>query len=142
MIHIWQKKKANLEVESNRTQQKQLFRNTKNVYVFRDQNEIIGMLNCRPEDKITLNSIMIFNVCLKKDRQRQGFGKQLMQVAINKCSQDDKDLTLTVYKDDSYVIKFYKKLNFEIISDLSEWEEQFPYFNKYLMRFKKTAKEP
>lgn len=112
------------------------FRKTQNIYIVSEKQEIIGLFNCREENEVTKGSIMIFNVCLKSSKRRKGLGARIMKTAIEKCSKTGKDLTLLVYKDDAYVVDFYKKLNFEIVSDLKEWDDQFPTFNKYLMKFR------
>ncbi|MBI2603434.1 MAG: GNAT family N-acetyltransferase [Deltaproteobacteria bacterium] len=112
------------------------FRNTVNVYVVREKQDIIGLFNCREETELTNHSMMVFNVCLKPSKRRKGLGPLMMKEAIEKCPQPGQDFTLLVYKDDTYVVDFYKKLNFEIISDLKEWDDQFPYFNKYLMIYR------
>lgn len=106
-----------------------------NVYMMRDRGQIIGMFNCHEEDQVTNGSMMVFNVCVRKDKRGQGYGNELMLHALDKCARPGRDITLTVYKDDTKVVNFYKGLEFEIISDLHDWDHLFPFFNKVLMKY-------
>lgn len=119
--------------------QKSFVGKSKNSYVMRDRGKIIGHFNCIDELEVTKGTVMIYNVCVKKDKRGQGYGNELMKHAFEVCPKEGKDLTLFVYKNDKKVVNWYKTLGFEIISDLEEWDESFPHFNKYLMKYKKSA---
>lgn len=125
--------------ESNEDHEKG-FGEMQNAFVMRDRGELIGYFNCREENEATHGSIMVFNVCVKKEKQGQGYGKELMKHSFKACMHPGKDLTLTVYKDDTKVVNFYKDLNFEIVNNLEQWEHLFPFFNKVLMKYK--AEQP
>ena len=128
------------DIQRARMNAHQNFRFRKNFYTLHSGDELIGLYNCRDEDELTENSIMIYNVCLKSSMRRKGFGRKLMLHAIDKCRKPDQNLSLTVYKDDPYVVEFYKKLHFKIIEPQKEVEEGFDFFNKYLMIY--TPKKP
>lgn len=112
------------------------FASIDNAYVMRDRGQLIGYFSCKEENKLTHDSIMVFNVCVKKEKRGQGYGKELMLHSFKNCMKPGKDFTLLVSKDDTKVINFYKDLNFEIVSSLEEWEHLFEFFNRYLMKYK------
>lgn len=122
---------ANMKPEEEKS-----FGDMVNAFVMRDRGELIGFFNCREEDEVTHGSIMVFNVCVKKERRGRGYGKELMLHSFEKCIRPGKDLTLTVYRDDTKVVNFYKELGFEIVNNMEQWDHLFPYFNKYLMKYK------
>lgn len=129
-------KKADQVIESSSADQEKNFGDIVNAFVLRDKGELIGFFNCREDTEVTHGSIMVFNVCVRKDKRGQGYGEQLMRHSFETCIKPGKDFTLTVYKDHTKVVNFYKDLQFEIISNLDEWDHVFPYFNKYLMKYK------
>ncbi len=131
-------KKADYIIASSDKDREQNFGEMPNAFIMRDRGDLIGLFNCHEENEATHGSMMVFNVCVRKDKQGQGYGRELMKHAIEKCSHPSKELTLSVYKDDTKVVNFYKDLNFTIISNLDEWDHLFPFFNKYLMKYNAT----
>ncbi len=129
-------RQADKVIASGQGDEEKNFGDMVNAFVMRDRGKLIGYFNCREENEATHGSIMVFNVCVRKDKRGQGYGKELMLHSFDKCTRPGKDLTLTVYKADTKVVDFYKDLGFEIVSSLEEWEHLFPYFNKYLMKYK------
>ncbi len=132
-------RRANQAMQEAKEDAEERFAKTINAFVVREDNKLLGMFNCRYEDQVTAGSMMIFNVCVRKDKRGQGYGERIMAHAIEQCKKPAQDLTLMVYKDDTKVVNFYKNLNFKIISELNEWDQQFSYFNRYLMKYEATV---
>jgi len=112
------------------------FAHIRNAYLVRENGKLLGMYSCREEQPATHGAMMIFNVCVRKEKRGQGYGARIMAHAIENCPQAGEEITLTVYKEDTKVVDFYQDLDFEIIDNLDDLDDQFPYFNKYLMRYR------
>jgi GNAT superfamily N-acetyltransferase len=127
-------------IHQARLTKKSSFRLKKDVTVLKKGAEFIGLYSCADERDITHGSRMIYDVCLTAKMRGKGLGKSLMIHAMDHCQQAGKDLTLTVYKDNTPAIALYKKLNFSIVPMPSEAGDEFEYFNKYLMVYQPAQK--
>jgi ribosomal protein S18 acetylase RimI-like enzyme len=127
------KEKVEQSLQQSRLGRKSSFRQMQNVTILKKGADIIGMYNCVPETTITHGSVMIYNVCLADKMRGKGIGKNMVQHAIDRCAEPGKELALTVYKDNYATVGLYKKLKFAIATMPAEVNEDFEYFNKYLM---------
>ncbi|MBC61116.1 MAG: hypothetical protein CMP11_01565 [Zetaproteobacteria bacterium] len=111
------------------------FRSTKNITTMYHRNKLVGLYNCLPENEVTNDSVMIYNVCLNKDFRGKGLGKVLMKNAISHCQAKEvgRKLSLLVYDDDHLAINLYKKLGFDFEEPDEDFPDEFYYFNKSLM---------
>ena len=109
--------KADQVISDSKRESEKSFANHINAFVAREGGEILGLYNCREEEQATHGSMMVFNVCVRKEKRGQGYGAQLMAHAVQQCARPGKAITLTVYKDDTKVVEFYKKLDFKIIAN-------------------------
>lgn len=131
---LLEKARADTAIANSRLTYRDDLRKTKNVFIAKDEDGgPIGLFNCREDNEITDHSVMVFNVCLKKDMRGKGLGNVLMHHAIEHCRQPGRDLSLTVYQDDAYVLDFYRKLNFHTHPMSADHQKDFQFFNKVLM---------
>ena len=140
----WDDAKARTQVERilmrQAAKKNEFFKNLSNIALMRDNGTIIGMYSCTEEHQLTQGSMMINNVCLQRNRRGRGLGNRLMEDALTWCRRPGKAMTVTVYKYDTPVLNFYDRLHFKIIDHLESWGEEFNFFNKVLMEFKKEEK--
>lgn len=128
------KERVERYIEKGRIDKLKSFRNTENITLVKKNKTVVGLYNCHLDNEVTNGSIMIFNVCVVKKERGQGFGKKIMEHAIDRCSELDKDLTLTVYRENKQAIELYKKLGFQIVPVSKQPEDEFFMYQKFLMK--------
>ena len=128
------KERVERYIEKGRIDKLKSFRSTENVTLVKKDEAVIGLYNCHLDNEATDGSVMIFNVCVLHKERGQGFGKKIMEHAIDRCSERGKDLTLTVYRENKQAIDLYKKLGFEIVPVRKQPEDEFFLYQKYLMK--------
>lgn len=91
------------------------------TYVYAQNDEIKGFIS-------VINESFIGALFVESKSQRQGIGSKLIDFVVEKYNE----LTLSVYKDNSNAINFYKRKGFEILSeDLDEYTNKVEFFMKY-----------
>lgn len=128
------KERVERYIEKSRIEKLKTFRNTESVTLVKKNETVIGLYNCHIDNEVTNGSVMIFNVCVVQKERGQGFGKQIIKHAIERCSQNDKDLTLTVYRENRTAIDLYTNLGFQIVPVTKQPEDEFFMFQKHLMK--------
>ena len=131
------KERVESMIQQARLTKKESLRHLTKVGVMRKNNAMIGLYSCAPESTLAAESILISNVCIAEDMRDKGFGKKLMKSAIADCKESGKDLILTVYKDHAYIFELDKKLGFVQIPMPETVGDDFNYFNKYLMVYRR-----
>lgn len=76
------------------------------VFVYEDEENIKGFI-------AIINSEFIGALFVDNNYQGCGIGRKLIEHIINLYD----NLTLSVYKDNTKSVEFYKKMNFEIVSE-------------------------
>lgn len=122
-------------LEKSRIEKVKYFQHTENVTILRYHDDIIGLYSCSPENTISDNTIMLWNVCISPSMRGRGIGHVLIKHAIKRCYQPDQGLSLVVYKDDELAQSLYKKHGFKFVDLEYSLEDQFEFYNKYLMKF-------
>lgn len=124
------------------------FKRMTNYHILYENNDMIGFYSCEEEEESNLKApretrgnVIIYDVCLTSSKRGKQIGNKLMGDAMKECYVKGKKIMLTVYQYHKKVVDWYKRLNFNIISDLSEWSEDFNYFNKYLMEHREDKNE-
>lgn len=112
------------------------YNSIKDLYIVRLSGEVIGEFTCTTDNDFTHGDPILYDVCLDSSKRGNGYGSQMTEHAIEKCSKPGKPLVLTVYKDQSGLVKLYEKIGFEIAPFETATDDSFKYYNKYLMRFK------
>lgn len=128
------KERVDKYIEKSQLEKLKSFRMTENITLVKKDESIIGLYNCRLDNEVTDGSIMIFNVCVIKKERGYGYGKQIMKHAIERCQENGKDLTLTVYRDNKSAIDMYKKLGFQIVPISKQPKDDFFMYEKHLMK--------
>jgi len=91
------------------------------TYVYAPNDEIKGFIS-------VINKSFIGALFVESKSQGQGIGSKLVDFAVEKYNK----LTLSVYKDNSNAINFYKRKGFKILSeDLDEYTNKVEFFMKY-----------
>lgn len=91
------------------------------TFVYKEDNEIKGFVSI-------INKDFIGALFIENKSQRQGIGSKLIEFITEKFNE----LNLTVYKDNSNAVNFYKKKGFEIISeDLDEDTNKIEFMMRY-----------
>lgn len=129
------KEQVDRYLEKGRIEKIKNFQYTENVTLLRYRNEIIGLYSCSPENTISDNTIMIWNVCISSSMRGKGIGHVLVEHAIKRCYSVDQGLSLVVYKDDKIAQSLYKKHGFRFVELEYSLEDRFEFYNKYLMKF-------
>nr|AIA17632.1 Acetyltransferase (GNAT) domain protein [uncultured bacterium] len=112
------------------------YKDIKNLYIVKLAGEVIGEFTCMTDNDFTDGNPILYDVCLDSTKRGHGYGSQMTEYAIEHCSKPGKPLVLTVYKDQSGLVKLYEKLGFEVVNFEHAPDESFKYYNKYLMRYK------
>lgn len=93
------------------------------TYVYEENNEIAGFIG--------IIDGYIAGIFVKKDMQRKGIGKNLINIVKGKYN----DLTLNVYGKNTKAIEFYKKLGFKIIKKrIDEATKESELFMKWIKK--------
>jgi len=87
--------------------------NKENLWVAINDSEIIGMIEIRNNNTISL-------LFVDKEYQRQGIAKKLYQESLKVCRQRDPDLDKFYVHASPYSIPIYKKLGFVETSGMQE----------------------
>ena len=117
-------------------------RSMENVTLARYQGNIIGLYLCSSEDRIIQNTNMIWNFCLSSSVRGKGISHLMIDHAIKRCSHPGQNLALMVYKDSLVAQKLYKKHGFIQTEPLYSLEDEFEYYDKFLMKHSPKGEEP
>lgn len=91
------------------------------TYVYVQNDEIKGFIS-------VINESFIGALFIESKSQGQGIGSKLIDFVVEKYNE----LTLSVYKENSNAINFYKRKGFKILSeDLDEYTNKVEFFMKY-----------
>lgn len=64
----------------------------------------------------------VLNICVARQFQRQGLGRELMQLALDVAKGCDADMVyLEVRRSNSRAISLYRKLNFKVIGERKDY---------------------
>jgi ribosomal protein S18 acetylase RimI-like enzyme len=74
-----------------------------------EDNKIVGFIVCSIKNNVVLH---IHRFAIKKEYQRKGIGKSLLDHIFQNRSDTMKCITLNVYKDNIPLQQFYEKLGF------------------------------
>lgn len=139
-LHLWHTGGADWYMEDYAYSTEKIMRELmdRNIeYFIARENDIeLGYLKINLNKKLagfeTLNAIEVERIYLYKNAAGKGFGKQLMQIAMNKARELKKDIIFLKAMDSSTdALKFYKKLGYEICGRL-----QLPLPTFHLMKEK------
>ena len=111
------------------------FREEQTVTLVRYKGDIIGLYTCDTETKIIENSRAIWDLCLTKTMRGKGISHLIVEHAIKTCSSPGMDLALVVYKDDKVAQSLYKKHSFKFKEPRYSLEDEFNYYDKFLMKY-------
>lgn|GEM_PF-5493424 len=117
-------------------------RSMENVTIARYKGSIFGLYLCSPEDRIIQNTNMIWNFCITSSMRGKGISHLMIEHAITRCSQPTQNLALMVYKDSLVAQKLYKKHGFVQTEPLYSLEDEFEYYDKFLMKHMPKGQEP
>lgn len=86
-------------------------------YLVREEGKIIGFMNIEIDDNVGS-----FDIGLCKEYRNRGYGKLLLESAINSLNESNaKKVTLTVIEKNHVALNMYIKRGFEIESNLCRW---------------------
>ena len=97
------------------------------TFVYEDEEGIKGFISI-------INNEFIGALFVDNNYQGLGIGSKLIQYACDLYN----DLTLAVYKDNRKSVQFYKKMNFEIVSEGINEDSKYP---EYIMKFRKILRK-
>ena len=110
-------------------------------YVYKEKNILIAFCLVRYDSKS--NQVGISLLCVKKNYQRKGIGKTLLQYCINNCrKKGHENFYLHVAAANKAAINLYLKFGFKGVKHLPNYysKEKWPYNEAFLMKLETENK--